>query len=290
MLKSGCRRGSAGQRGACRQDLGLGSGERGRDGSFDVCPISVHSVAVASIARPLPSSRRHRVEGLRARPEGDNDREEGSATYTRYLATLHGSVIVRVACACGACRLALVVHHKLRSRVKLPGAMDGLIAFCVQEVGIAVVESSHCNWGWLVRRQTSSRVRAALRIRRVCWSAPVGDGRALLLRAALAAMEKYGHALLRKDRAPLLAQRTANKRQAQARKLGQGVVVVPGARGASKSVIGMEPPGTRSQAVGKLYFFSKKNIAVWLQRRAGVKIVQVMSFWRAAVQVECGKP
>lgn len=129
----------------------------------------------------------------------------------------------------------------------------------------------------------------ALRIRRVCWSA-TGRGRGrwtcVLYWCCCESRDgktmDSGHALLRKVRAPQTpessAQRTADKRQAWVRILGQGVKPVGNRDGATQSF------GTRSQAVERLsrYFYSGFVAATefWIS----------CIFWRAVVQVECGKP
>lgn len=161
--------------------------------------------------------------------------EKGSATYTRHLATLDGSVIVRVACTCGACSLALVVHRELRSRVKLLRVrwMAGQL-FGVQEVGIgiAVVGSGDCNWFGLVRRQTSSRVRAgAQNSTRLleCDGPWAKDVRALLVLLRIAMEKRWTRFVAKKSVLPCLPRPQCPENRPQATSAsedtGTGVVV-----------------------------------------------------------------
>ncbi|KAK0751472.1 hypothetical protein B0T18DRAFT_68836 [Schizothecium vesticola] len=116
--------------------------------------------AVASIAGSLPSSRQPRVEGLRPRPEGDNDmgrRERDSHQASCDASRLcHCPGCLRLRCLppCACCP----------SRIAEPTQAHGCDGWPDSFLSARGRDCSGRIWplqlGWLVRRQTSSRVRA----------------------------------------------------------------------------------------------------------------------------------
>lgn len=167
--------------------------------------------------------------------------------------------------------------------------------FGVQEggIGIAVVGSGHCNWVGLVRRQTSSRVRAGAQnsTRLLECDGPWAwamDVRALLVLLRIARWKNDGQWTRYVAKSPCSlacpdssrVQCPENRRQATSagEDTGTGVKPIGNRDGATQSF------GTRSQAVERLsrHFFSGFVAATefWIS----------CIFWRAVVQVECGKP
>lgn len=244
-----------------------------------------------AVGFPSTRSRSHRLPGLyppadgpgrgfapQARRRATMMWEKGNATYTRHLATLDGSVIVRVACACVACRLALVVHRELWSRVKLLRVRwMARQLFGVQEVGIgiAVVGLGRCNWFGLVRRRTSSRVRAgAQNSTRLleCDGPWAMDVRALLVLLRIAMEKRWTRFVAKKSVLPSLSREPPTS-------AGAGEGTGTGGCGVSiQSVIEMEHPKVLAQAHklsgGCLGILIR---ALWLQQKDGFNIAQVMN-------------
>lgn len=238
-----------------------------------------------AVGFPSTRSRSHRLPGLyppadgpgrgfapQARRRATMMWEKGNATYTRHLATLDGSVIVRVACACVGCRLALVVHRELWSRVKLLRVRwMARQLFGVQEVGIgiAVVGLGRCNWFGLVRRRTSSRVRAgAQNSTRLleCDGPWAMDVRALLVLLRIAMEKRWTRFVAKRSVLPCLSREPPTSAGAGEGNWDRGLRCINpiGNRdGAPQSF------GTSSQAVGRLsWYFDSGFVAAtkgWIQ-------------------------